>query len=144
MSLVDKIKKEMDNRNLKLFVLFIIIMQISTFLLMKSDLSFSKEIQVSNNTVSVSKIDSLQDVIKDLQIQIEISDRRYDEREKKYEEIIFEYEMGISHIEKYHNDAYRDFHRILAHHENYKREDEKENKKRLKINYEKSTKKGFY
>jgi hypothetical protein len=106
---------------------------ISVFLITRSDRSVKSE-NFSNKVLANAPTDSLQRVIDDLQIQIETNNNLYDERETKYEQIIFEYEIGISHIEKYHNDAYRDFHRILAHKERFNREDENENIKRLEKN----------
>ncbi len=150
MSLVDKIKKEMDNRNLKLFVLSIVVIQVLTFLFMKSDLYVYSERSSGYVNVENSKLDSLQDVINGLQVQIEVKDEEFDEKEIRYRDIISEYEIGISYIKEYHDEAYRDFHRILSHKEVFRREDEKENNERLtnfnikERKHEKSTKKGFY
>ena len=122
-----------NHRNIYLLVFFVILTSISIFLITRSDRSVKSE-NFSNKVLANAPTDSLQRVIDDLQIQIETNNNLYDERETKYEQIIFEYEIGISHIEKYHNDAYRDFHRILAHKERFTREDEKENIKRLEKN----------
>ena len=122
-----------NHRNIYLLVFFVILTSISVFLITRSDRSVKSE-NFSNKVLANAPTDSLQRVIDDLQIQIETNNNLYDERETKYEQIIFEYEIGISHIEKYHNDAYRDFHRILAHKERFTREDEKENIKRLEKN----------
>ena len=122
-----------NHRNIYLLVFFVILTSISIFLITRSDRSVKSE-NFSNKVLANAPTDSLQRVIDDLQIQIETHNNLYDERETKYEQIIFEYEIGISHIEKYHNDAYRDFHRILAHKERFTREDEKENIKRLEKN----------
>lgn len=140
----------MDNKTFKLFVLSIIIIQVLTIYVVKSDLDVSGENVVPYNTVENSRLDSLQDVINGLQAQIEAKDEEFDEREVKYRDIISEYEIGIGYIKEYHNEAYRDFHRILSHKESFRREDEKENTERL-TNFnikerknEKNTKKGFY
>jgi len=122
-----------NHRNIYLLAFFVILTSISIFLITRSDRSVKSE-NFSNKVLANAPTDSLQRVIDDLQIQIETNNNLYDERETKYEQIIFEYEIGISHIEKYHNDAYRDFHRILAHKERFTREDEKENIKRLEKN----------
>ena len=122
-----------NHRNIYLLVFFVILTSISVFLITRSDRSVKSE-NFSNKVLANAPTDSLQRVIDDLQIQIETNNNLYDERETKYEQIIFEYEIGISHIEKYHNDAYRDFHRILAHKERFNREDENENIKRLEKN----------
>lgn len=77
--------------------------------------------------------DSLQKVINQMEVDLEGEEIGWDTKERRYEEIIFEYEYGIDHLKNYHPEAYRDFHRIISHRESYSREDEKENKKRLKI-----------
>lgn len=76
-------------------------------------------------------IDSLQNVISSLEVEIESQAQRTDSKEKKYKEILSEYELGIDRIKKYYPNVYEDFHRILAHKEDYSREGEIENKKRL-------------
>lgn len=68
-----------------------------------------------------------------MEVDLEGEEIGWDTKERRYEEIIFEYEYGIDHLKNYHPEAYRDFHRIISHRESYSREDEKENKKRLKI-----------
>jgi hypothetical protein len=83
-------------------------------------------------TNQISQTDSLQNVVDSLQTELESQAKRFDSKEKEYNKVIFEYELGIDRIEKYHPKAYEDFHRILAYKEEYSREDEMENKKRLK------------
>jgi len=68
-----------------------------------------------------------------LNAQLESQAKLFDNTEKKYKEILFEYELGIDRIKNYHPKAYEDFHRILAYKEEYSREAEIENKKRLKF-----------
>jgi hypothetical protein len=77
------------------------------------------------------KEDSLQNVINQLQIDFENEEDGWDNKEKRYEQILFEYEYGLDHLKHYHLESYKDFHRILSHKEYYSREDERENKKRL-------------
>lgn len=84
----------------------------------------TNELLVENQKLK-SENDSL---IAELQSQAQ----RTDFKEKKYKEILFEYQLGIDRIKNYHPNAYEDFHRILAHREDYSREAEYENKKRLK------------
>ena len=67
-----------------------------------------------------------------LRAELQSQAQRTDFKEKKYKEILFEYELGIDRIKNYHPNAYEDFHRILAYKEDYSREAEIENKKRLK------------
>jgi len=85
-----------------------------------------------NYQIQTHTIDSLTIVVDSLQTELQSQAQRFDNREKEYKETIFEYEFGISWIEKYHTNAYEDFHRMLSHREQYSREDAIENKKRLK------------
>ena len=82
----------------------------------------------------VCKEDSLQSVINQLQIDLDIEEDGWDKKERRYEDIIFEYEFGIDRLKNYHPEAYKDFHRILGYREKYSHETERENKKRLNIN----------
>lgn len=83
-------------------------------------------------TNQISQTDSLQNVVDSLQIELESQSKRFDIKEKQFNKVIFEYEFGIEWLEKYHPKAYEEFHRVLAYKEDYSREDEIENKKRLK------------
>jgi cell division protein FtsB len=56
----------------------------------------------------------------------------FDNKEKKYIEIIARYEYGIDWVKSYHRNTYEEFHRILAFKETYSREDEVQTKKELK------------
>jgi hypothetical protein len=84
-----------------------------------------------NYQIQTHTIDSLTRVVDSLQMEIHSQAQKFDNTEKKYKEIIFEYELGIDRIKNYHPKAYEDFHRILAYREDYSREAEIENKKRL-------------
>ena len=81
---------------------------------------------------SLQKRDSLQNVIDSLQTDITILENGFDSKERRYEDVIFEYEMGISYLKDYHPQAYKDFNRIIGMRERYSSELEKENKERLK------------
>jgi len=94
----------------------------------KPIVAMSKE----NYEIQTHTIDSLQKTVDSLEVQLESQAQKFDNKEKEYNKIIFEYELGIDRIEKYHPKAYEDFHRILAYREEYSRIDEMENKKRLK------------
>jgi hypothetical protein len=85
------------------------------------------------NTLVVEN-DSLQNIIDSLQIDLESQARGFDQKEHRYEEVIFEYEYGIEWIQRYHPEAYRDFHRVLSYKERYTRIGEMQNIKRLKVN----------
>jgi len=93
----------------------------------KSVVAMSRE----NYQIQTHTIDSLTRVVDSLEIEIHSQAQKFDNTEKKYKEILFEYELGIDRIKNYHPNAYEDFHRILAYREDYSREAEIENKKRL-------------
>lgn len=81
----------------------------------------------------LEQVDSLKSVIDSLQTEIFFLEDECDYKEHRYEDIIGEYEIGLSYLKDYHLIAYKDFHRIIGMREKYSRELDKENKKRLKI-----------
>lgn len=81
--------------------------------------------------IETCKQDSLQNVITELEIDLKMQSDGFDSKERRYEDVIFEYEYGIDYLKNYQPQAYREFHRILSHKENFNRQDEKENIKRL-------------
>ena len=97
----------------------------------------SSEKQIT--TISYNKVDSLQRTIDSLQLEIKLQGDGFDNKELRYEEIIFRYELGIEHIKHYHREAYEEFVRISQFKERYDRETEREFKERnnlktIKIN----------
>jgi hypothetical protein len=96
----------------------------------KPIVALSKE----NYENKIRTIDSLNSVVDSLQMEIFSLEDGFDYKEHRYEEVLFEYEFGISYLKDYHPKAYRDFHRIIAHKERYSHEIERENSKRLTIN----------
>ena len=86
--------------------------------------------------IQTCKEDSLQNVISQMKIEYENLEDGWDSKEKRYEQVLFEYQIGLDHLKHYHSDAYKEFHRIVGFKENYSHETERENKKRFKINYE--------
>ena len=79
------------------------------------------------------KVDSLQNVIFSLQSDIKILEEGFDSREHRYEDVLLDYEIGLSYLKDYHPKAYKDFHRIVGMRERYSHELEKENIKHLKL-----------
>jgi hypothetical protein len=79
----------------------------------------------------VCKEDSLRNVIQQMQVDISTLENGWDSKERRYEDILFEYQYGLDHLKNYHPKAYKDFHRIIAHKERYSIDDERENNKRL-------------
>jgi hypothetical protein len=82
-------------------------------------------------TTNICQEDSLQNVINELQIDLKMQSDGFDSKEKRYEEILFEYEYGVNYLKDYQPQAYREFHRIIGHKERYSIDTEQENKKRL-------------
>jgi hypothetical protein len=80
---------------------------------------------------SLQKRDSLQNVIDSLQTELIVLEDGFDTKEHRYEDVIFEYELGISYLKDYHPQAYKDFHRIIGMRERYSSELNRENSKRL-------------
>ena len=80
---------------------------------------------------SLQQRDSLQNVIDSLQTELFILEDGCDYREHRYEDVLFEYEFGISYLKDYHPKAYKDFHRIIGMRERYSEELNRENSKRL-------------
>ncbi len=80
---------------------------------------------------SLQKIDSLQTTIDSLKSEIEIMENDFDSKEHRYEDIIGEYEIGLSYLKDYHPTAYKDFHRIIGMKERFSKELERENSKIL-------------
>jgi len=97
----------------------------------------SSEKQIT--AISYNNVDSLQRTIDSLQLEIKLQGDGFDNKELRYEEIIFRYELGIEHIKHYHREAYEEFVRISQFKERYDRETEREFKQRndlktIKIN----------
>ena len=82
-------------------------------------------------TTTICKEDSLQNIINELQMDLKLQSDGFDSKEKRYDEIIFEYQWGVDYLKYYHTQAYRDFHRMLSHKEIFNRQDEQDNIKRL-------------
>ena len=83
---------------------------------------------------SLQKRDSLENVIDSLQTEMQLNEVEFDSKEQRYEDIISEYEIGLSYLKDYHLSAYKDFHRIVGMRERYTKQLDRENKQRLKIN----------
>jgi hypothetical protein len=86
-----------------------------------------------NYEIQTRTIDSLQNVIGNLQSDIKMLEDGFDSREHRYEDVLFEYELGLSYLKDYHPTAYKDFHRIIGMRERYSHELERENIKNLKL-----------
>ena len=86
----------------------------------------------SNYEKQTRTIDSLNNVVDSLQTEIFAIEDGSDYREHRMEEVLFEYDFGLSYLKDYHPKAYKDFHRIIGHKEAYSHQTERENNKRLK------------
>ena len=122
----------MEDKNTNPFAISLII-GLVIFVIIFTFLELNYRVETVNYKQQICKEDSLQNVINDLKIEIENEEDGWDEKEKRYENILFEYDYGMEHLKNYHNDAYREFHRIISHKERYSKESERENKKRLNM-----------
>ena len=120
----------MENRNSVLLIILIGVVVLLSWGLTKN---YNDQQSPILETKSC-KEDSLQNAINQLQIDFENEQDGWDKKEGRYEQILFEYEMGLEHLKHYHIESYREFHRIIGHKENYSHEVERENKKRININ----------
>jgi hypothetical protein len=84
-----------------------------------------------NYEIQTHTIDSLKTVSYNLQNEIITLENKFDSREHRYEDIIFQYELGLSYLKDYHPTAYKDFHRIIGMRERFSIELERENAKKL-------------
>jgi hypothetical protein len=82
-------------------------------------------------TTNICKEDSLINLVNELQMDLKTQSDGFDFKERRYSEILFEYEYGVDHLKNYQPHAYREFHRILSHKEYFNRQDEQDNIKRL-------------
>jgi hypothetical protein len=82
-------------------------------------------------TTNICKEDSLINLVNELRMDLKMQSDGFDYKEKRYSEILFEYEYGVDHLKNYQPQAYREFHRILSHKEIFNRQDEQDNIKRL-------------
>lgn len=121
----------MENKDRSILLIGAIV---SLFGVLVSLMYFNDKPQPIVITTTTCKQDSLQNVINQLQIEHENDENGWDNKEKRYEEILFEYEFGLEHLKNYHTEAYKEFHRIIGYKEKYSHETERENKKRININ----------
>jgi hypothetical protein len=118
----------MENRNNLLLILLIAVVILLSWGLTENFNRLSAPAEISTH---VCKEDSLKNVIESLQNEITMLEDGFDFKERRYEEILFEYEFGIDHLKNYHPEAYKDFHRIIAHKERFSKQVERDNKKML-------------
>jgi hypothetical protein len=118
----------MENRNNLLFITLIAVIILLSWGLTKD---FNERNAPVSTSIHVCKEDSLKKTIDSLSAYITLMEDGFDFKERRYEEILFEYEFGIDHLKNYHPEAYKDFHRIIAHKERFSKQVERDNKKML-------------
>ena len=119
----------MENRNNILMITLLMVIVLLSWGLTKN----FNEINAPILEIKSCKEDSLQNVINELQMDLKMQSDGFDAKEKRYSEILFEYEYGVSYLKDYQPHAYREFHRILSHKENFNRQDEQDNIIRLEM-----------
>lgn len=115
-----------DNITIRLFIGTVIILVLLMVALNKPNETISQP----NVTC---KEDSLRNEIINLQGQLEQLEDGFDKKERRYEDVLFEYEYGLDRIKETHPSAYKEFHRIISYKERYTNQDKIENEKRLNI-----------
>ncbi len=122
----------MENRNNVLIIILAVAISLICYGLI---VNFNERIAPSPNTCKQDSlqilVDSLQNENESIKEEISMLEDGFDFKERRYEEILFEYEFGLDHLKNYHPEAYKDFHRIIAHKERYSKQTERENKKML-------------
>jgi hypothetical protein len=118
----------MENRNNLLVVLLVSVVVLLSWGLIEN---FNRSSVPVVTGTHVCKEDSLRNVIQSLQIDITTLEDGFDFKERRYEEILFEYEYGLDHLKNYQPEAYKDFHRIIANKERFSRQTERDNKQKL-------------
>jgi hypothetical protein len=122
----------MENKNNVLLISLVAIAVLLSWGLTKN---FNEQ-QVSS--VNTCKQDSLQIVVDSLKNENESLKEEmtilldgFDFKERRYEEILFEYEYGLDHLKNYYPESYKEFHRIIANKERFSRQTERDNKQKL-------------
>jgi hypothetical protein len=123
----------MENRNNVLIITLVAVMVLISWGLTKNFNEHNAPPMPAPIQNHICKEDSLQGVINQLIVEKETEEDGWDKKETRYENILFEYEFGLDRIKETHPNAYKEFHRIIAFREQYSREAEKENKKRLNV-----------
>lgn len=120
------------NFNTALSIILLILVIVMSYFLSREH---SKNVAPEINPIPAdlpAQVILLQNENDSLKNQILIISKEADLKDEKYENIISEYEIGMSYIKDYHPKAYQDFHRLIGMKERYSRELEKENSIRLK------------
>ncbi len=115
-----------DNITMRLFIGTVIILVLLMVALNKPNETVPQPNVTCNE-------DSLRNEIINLQGQIEQLEDGFDKKERRYEDVLFEYEYGLDRIKETHPSAYKEFHRIISYKERYTNQDKIENEKRLNI-----------
>lgn len=117
----------MDNKDRSILIMGAIV---SLFGVLVSLMYFNDKPTLVVTTI-ICKEDSLQNVVNELQMELKMQLDGFDSKERRYDDIIFEYEYGINYLKDYQPQSYKEFHRILSHKEIFNRQDEQDNIKRL-------------
>lgn len=118
----------MENKNNVLLISFIAIAVLLSWGLAEN---YNQRSAPVATVTYVCKEDSLKNVIESLKNDITTLEDGFDFKERRYEEILFEYEYGIDHLKNYYPESYKEFHRIIANKERFSRQTEKDNKQKL-------------
>jgi hypothetical protein len=120
---------------LKIVLGTILIVGIITITIVSIGFSMNNKDSITPEPITIEcKTDSLQNVIDSLTSDYEIQREGWENKEKRYENIIFHYQYGLGYIKDYDPATYRKIIRIAMLKEDFSYDVEKEFKEQVNIN----------
>ena len=123
------------NTTLKITLGTILIVGIITITIVSIGFSMNNKDSITPEPITIEcKTDSLQNVIDSLTSDYEIQREGWENKEKRYENIIFHYQYGLGYIKDYDPATYQKIIRIAMIREDFSYDIEKEFKQQVNIN----------
>jgi hypothetical protein len=120
---------------LKIVLGTILIVGIITITIVSIGFSMNNKDSITPEPITIEcKTDSLQNVIDSLTSDYEIQREGWENKEKRYENIIFHYQYGLGYIKDYDPATYQKIIRIAMIREDFSYDIEKEFKQQVNIN----------
>jgi hypothetical protein len=123
------------NTTLKITLGTILIVGIIAMTIVSIGFSMNNKDNITPEPITIEcKADSLQNVIDSLTSDYEIQREGWENKEKRYENIIFHYQYGLGYIKDYDPATYKKIIRIAMLREDFSYDVEKEFKEQVNIN----------
>ena len=123
------------NTTLKITLGTILIVGIIAMTIVSIGFSMNNKDNITPEPITIEcKADSLQNVIDSLTSDYEIQREGWENKEKRYENIIFHYQYGLGYIKDYDPATYKKIIRIAMLREDFSYDVEKEFKQQVNIN----------